>query len=293
MRRMIRNSWVRLAALAATATPFGLAWGPTGHRVVAEIAQRHLTAAAQERVRDVLHGHTLAEVVNWADELRSDPQFDKYKVLHFVTVPDGVKSYRDSEKAPCGDAVRAIDALSAFLATGSRQALMAVPALTDKSDGADKDACNPRETAPITADTALRLLAHFMGDLHQPLHVGGNDRGGNSVTVNWLGRWQTNLHSTWDDEMVDYERLSYLEYASFLDHSSDAEVASIQKGDTIAWADEAVAMRAALYVFPDKSKNAKVPLISYGYISAQRDRMRQQLLKGGLRLAAVINRIYQ
>lgn len=161
-------------------------------------------------------------------------------------------------------------------------------AFTDKSDGPQKGACNLQETEPITPETALRFLVHFVGDLHQPLHIGGTDRGGNAVTVNWMNRWHTNLHSIWDDEMVDFERLSYQEFARFLDHASDAEVARWQSGDSTAWADECIAMRKELYVFPDGPKT-----ISYGYVSAQRVRMREQLLKGGLRLAGLINGIFR
>jgi len=274
--------------------PLALAWGPTGHRVVAEIAQRHLTPAARDRIAVLLHGYSLAEVANWADELRSDPQFDKYKRLHFATVPNGIRSYRDSKPDPCGDLVTAIGALSTFLKTGSRDDLFAVKALTDKSDGTAKNACNPRETEPISSDTALRLLVHFMGDLHQPLHVGGADLGGNTVNVSWMKRWQTNLHSTWDDEMVDFERLDYPAYAGFLDHASAADVVRLQGGDVIAWADEDVAMRPELYIFPDDKPGATGPhLISYGYTGAQRDRLRGQLLKGGLRLAGLLNRTFE
>jgi hypothetical protein len=281
-----------------TLAPPAQAWGPTGHRVVAEIAQRHLTPAAQARVSSLLGGRTLADVANWPDELRSDTRFDKYKLLHFATVPNGVASYRDSKKAACGDIVVAIDALIAFLRTGSREALFSVKALSDKSDGTGREACNPRETDPISPDTALRFLVHFMGDLHQPLHIGGTDLGGNAVGVNWLDRWKTNLHSVWDDEMVDFERLDYKEYARFLDRASEADAARWMTGDTISYADEAIAMRSKLYEFPDESgppptdKDA-VRKISYKYIGAQRDRMREQLLKGGLRLAKVLNAVFQ
>ncbi|HEV8485853.1 MAG TPA: S1/P1 nuclease [Blastocatellia bacterium] len=279
-------------------TPSAHAWGPTGHRVVAEIAQRHLTPAAQAKVSRLLGGRSLADVANWPDELRSDARFDKYKPLHFATVPNGVASYRDSKKAPCGDLVVAIDALTAFLRTGSREALYSVKALSDKSDGTAEGSCNPRETDPISPDTALRFLVHLMGDLHQPLHIGGADQGGNAVSVNWMDRWKTNLHSTWDDEMVDFERLDYTEYARFLDRASEADAARWLTGDTISYADEAIAMRSKLYLFPDDSGTApsgKVPVhkISYKYIGAQRDRMREQLLKGGLRLARVLNAIFQ
>jgi nuclease S1 len=292
-RRSICLAVVAMLLLLSLA-PSAHAWGPTGHRVVAEIAQRHLTPAAHWKVRQLLGDRTLADVANWPDELRSDPRFDKYKLLHFATVPNGVASYRNAVKDPCGDLVVAIDAFAAFLSTGKREALFSVKALTDKSDGTAKGACNPQETDAITPDTALRFLVHLMGDLHQPLHVGGTDLGGNKVTVDWMDRWKTNLHSTWDDEMVDYERLDYSEYARFLDRASEADAARWLTGDTISYADEAVAMRSKLYVFPDDPATPPVVhKISYKYIGAHRDRMREQLLKGGLRLAGVLNKIFK
>ncbi|HEX3250341.1 MAG TPA: S1/P1 nuclease [Pyrinomonadaceae bacterium] len=296
LEKRVRNILLKVVAslLLLTLTPSAYAWGPTGHRVVAEIAQRHLTPAAQAKVSSLLDGRTLADVANWPDDLRSDPRFDKYKLLHFATVKDGLASYRDSEKARCGDLVVAIDAFTAFLRTGSRESLNAVKALSDMSDGTGHGACNPQQTEPISPAEALSFLVHLMGDLHQPLHVGGTDQGGNLVNVNWMDRWKTNLHSTWDEEMVDFERLSYTEYARFLDHASEADTSRWLSGDTISWADEAVAMRSKLYVFPDDPKTPPaVHKISYKYIGSQRDRMRQQLLKGGLRLAAVLNSIFQ
>lgn len=307
--KLIRNIVLEVLAslLLLTLAPAAHAWGPTGHRVVAEIAQRHLTPAAQARVLSILAGRTLADVATWPDELRSDPRFDKYKPLHFATVMNGLASYRDADKARCGDLVVAIDAFTAFLHTGSREALYSVKALSEKSDGTAKGACNPQETEPVSPEMALSFLVHLMGDLHQPLHVGGTDQGGNLVNVNWMDRWKTNLHSTWDEEMVDYERLDYVQYARFLDRASEADAARWVTGDTISWADKAVAMRSMLYVFPDDPKPAAakpvpgkpatpkpvVHKISYGYTGAQRHRMREQLLKGGLRLAAVINGIFQ
>jgi S1/P1 Nuclease len=295
LKNRIRNILLKVVAvlLLLTLAPSTYAWGPIGHRVVAEIAQRHLTPAAQTRVSSLLEGRTLADVSNWPDELRSDPRFDKYKPLHFATVKNGVASYRNSEKARCGDLVVAIDAFTAFLRTGSRESLYTVKALTDKSDGTGRSACNPQETEPLSPAQALSFLVHLMGDLHQPLHVGGTDQGGNLVKVNWMDRWKSNLHSTWDDEMVDFERLGYTQYARFLDRASEADASRWVTGDTISYADEAVAMRSKLYVFPDDSGKPAVHKISYKYIGAQRDRMREQLLKGGLRLAGVLNSVFQ
>jgi S1/P1 Nuclease len=79
-----------------------------------------------------------------------------------------------------------------------------------------------------------------------------------------------------------------------LDRASKADTARWLAGDTISYADEAVAMRPKLYVFPDDPATpTDVPKISDKYIGAQRDRMREQLLKGGLRLAGVLNKIFK
>jgi hypothetical protein len=57
------------------------------------------------------------------------------------------------------------------------------------------------DASDATASEALKFLVHFMGDLHQPLHLTGRDRGGNSVKVMWDGR-HTNLHSVWDNFLI-------------------------------------------------------------------------------------------
>jgi hypothetical protein len=44
---------------------------------------------------------------------------------------------------------------------------------------------------------SLKFLGHWVGDIHQPLHVSfEDDRGGNSILV--TGICGTNLHSAWD-----------------------------------------------------------------------------------------------
>jgi len=48
----------------------------------------------------------------------------------------------------------------------------------------------------------LAFVCHFVGDVHQPLHVGYLfDIGANEFLVSFLGQ-QTNLHHTWDTEMI-------------------------------------------------------------------------------------------
>lgn len=98
------------AALALTellvASP-ALAWGPTGHRAVGRIAERHLSTETAREVAALLGTERLAHVTTWADEIRSDPAWDKADTWHYVTLPVGI-TYADSEKSPTGDVLEAI-----------------------------------------------------------------------------------------------------------------------------------------------------------------------------------------
>ena len=48
---------------------------------------------------------------------------------------------------------------------------------------------------------ALKSLGHWVGDIHQPLHVSFlDDRGGNSISVSGCAR---NLHAVWDNCLVE------------------------------------------------------------------------------------------
>jgi hypothetical protein len=53
--------------------------------------------------------------------------------------------------------------------------------------------------------TALAFLAHFVGDLHMPLHAGDRgDKGGNEFAVSYgLIAGRTNLHSAWDGYLAE------------------------------------------------------------------------------------------
>ena len=68
--------------------PFNLfGWGKIGHRVVGEIAERQLTPEVREKVRKMLEGQSLAVVSTWADEMRSNPEFDEFAKWHYINLP--------------------------------------------------------------------------------------------------------------------------------------------------------------------------------------------------------------
>ena len=263
-----------LSAAAALASSPALAWGKTGHRVVAAIADKQLSGLARAHVEQILGpGESLDEAANWPDWMRSDPApfWQKSSTpWHYVTLNGVIYDHAPSE----GDA---LEALGRFTKT-----------LQDpKASLADRQ-------------LALRFIVHLVGDLHQPLHVGKCcDKGGNDVKVKWFGR-DLNLHSVWDSAMVDEEQLSFTEFAAKLDrHTSRQDIIDWWDINPRDWVSESAQIRETIYPPPPKAaqkgKKAKgpaVPELSYPYIYKFTPVMERRLSQGGVRLAAYLNAIF-
>jgi hypothetical protein len=64
----------------------------------------------------------------------------------------------------------------------------------------------PKTLWPYTGESSqpspVTFLIHFVGDVHQPLHVGWtSDRGGNTIKCTFFGR-STELHAVWDSGII-------------------------------------------------------------------------------------------
>ena len=264
-----------VAALAAVliSSP-AFAWGKTGHRVVAAIADKQLSGLARAHVEEILGpGESLDEAANWPDWMRSDPAPFWQKTAtpwHYVTLNGVIYDHAPSE----GDA---LEALGRFTKT-----------LQDPNASlADKQ-------------LALRFIVHLVGDLHQPLHVGKCcDKGGNDVKVKWFGR-DLNLHSVWDSAMVDDEQLSFTEFAAKLDrHTSRHDIIDWWDINPRDWISESAQIRETVYPPPakpapkgKKGKGPALPELSYAYVYKFTPLMERRLSQAGVRLAAYLNAIY-
>jgi hypothetical protein len=128
-------------------------------------------------------------------------------------------------------------------------------------------------------------MVHFVGDVHQPLHVGRRaDRGGNGVEVTWF-RDQTNLHSVWDYLLIENERLSFSELAAFIDHPTLAELQAWQGSPVAEWVRESKAERERVYEIGDGK-------LGYAYAYENIPLVKRRLLQAGVRLAGLLNAIF-
>lgn len=304
MRQTIRgNSLGRLHVLMTlvvlSLAPTTLhAWGSMGHRIVAEVAQRHLEPRIAHRLYTALGHRRLPELATWPDDIRSDPAWSCAGPFHYITVPDGAEYFEynaglSGDDRPKGDALRALVYFETVLGDDS--------------------------TTPAEMEKALSFLIHLVGDLHQPLHNGrGCDRGGNSVNVNYFGE-AVNLHTVWDEKLIESERLSFTEFATFIDHLPKAEIVTLQSHSPMVWVDESRSRLDAIYtcdaspggdrctcfcgqcptgesVFGGCRAVSCAPVqagpinLKYGYKARSIGPLKEQLVKGGVRLAGLLNR---
>lgn len=234
------------------------AWGPTGHRATGLIAERYLTKKARKALTAVLNGQSLAMASTWMDEIRSDSTYDYMADWHWVTIQDG-ETYAQSQKNPNGDVIQTLERVIAEL---KLKKLNAVDELQ-----------------------RIRILIHLVGDIHQPLHVGGgNDRGGNDVPVTWF-RANSNLHRVWDSDMIDDTRLSFTELAESLDKPDAAAVRRMQSASIGDWAAESMIYRRNVYDFGNGQ-------LGYAYAYKNFPIVRTRILQAGIRLAGILNEIY-
>lgn len=250
--------------LAAPVNSF--AWGVTGHRVVAEIAQRHLSKKAAESLKQIIGSQSLAYWANWPDFIKSDTThvWDKASVWHYVDLPANMNKpdFIDSLKHLKGENL-----------------YTQIPAMIAQL----KNKSLPLETRR----NALVFLIHLMGDLHQPLHVGRDeDQGGNKITVYWFDA-KTNLHSVWDTKLVDFQQYSYTEYATVLNTTKSKSVINRwQQSSLEDWFYESHVLSDKVYeLTPAESK------LSYKYNFIFQQQLDEQLLKGGVRLAKLLNEV--
>ncbi len=238
-----------------------MAWGQKGHDVVAYIAEKNLTPKAEKAVRELLEGRSLVYYANWMDNIRGMEEYRHTSPWHYRNVDEGqtVESMPLNEG---GDVVRATEQMIANIQSG--------------------------ELSKEDEKVAVMMLIHMVGDMHCPMHAGRlSDLGGNRHAVTFFGR-QTNLHSIWDSALLEAaHKWSYTEWWEQLDIIDTRAKEEIQAGEPLEWFSQSVDAAVEIYAAtPVESK------LSYDYVTEFAPTIERQLLNGGLRLAKVLNDLY-
>lgn len=251
-----------LAIVATSLTLSASAWGPKGHDVVAYIAEQNLSKGARKHIAAILDGRSMVYVANWLDNASHTPEYSYTKTWHYVNVEPSEQTYANSVKEPKGDVVVAINSIMERIKSGE---------LTKDEERVE-----------------LMMLIHLVGDMHCPMHAGHkSDRGGNGTKVKYFGQ-QKNLHSVWDSEIVESaHRWSYAEWAEQIDIINPKAKKIITQGTPNDWIEESVALATKVYEMSPAGSN-----LSYDYVAHFAPIVEQQLLNGGLRLAALLEELY-
>lgn len=238
------------------------AWGPKGHRIVAQVAYDNLDNKARKHVDKVLGTHGMIYLSTWPDEIKSDTIYPTSFTCHYQDLAGGMS---DAEVVATltnypqegGDLFMALDSLEAVLL---RQ--------------------------PDCHD-ALVFYVHMMADRYCPMHLAHlDDQGGNKVKMKWFGQ-NTNLHSVWDSKLVENKGFSYTEYANYL-----YDVYGKQRKEILRMTEEETLLYTyhltdSVYQYQSTwSGNA------YHYAYRWASAMEYQLYMAGIKLAQSLNAIF-
>lgn len=286
MSRAIR---VLLAVAAVTVilpAPRAHAWGATGHMITAQIAYDDLTPAAKAGVDSLISvfaGYpprmdSFVQAATWMDEIKDWGAFTMFDGWHFADMAFNPDSLPDLPPPAPENVVWAINEAKATLATDK-------PVVFQKA-------------------LALRMLIHFVGDVHQPLHCGDRytkerpqgDYGGNLFQ---LAGPEKELHAYWDDTAGLFAKLSagsddwrkdVPAFASTVtSRVPKTAVPQWADGDPECWANESLALVAS-DVYAGIQEGTQP---SEEYEARAQKIVLQRLALGGYRLAALLNGVFE
>lgn len=276
------------------------AWGREGHRIVARIAARNLSAEARPKLAKILGTTTanlelaMANAATWPDEI--DKKTTGTGDWHFIDVPV-TGPFGTSGLCPNHACVTdKIDELRGRLAANQTGFKLAVP---------------PVPFRPMTSQE-VAFLIHFVGDVHQPLHAATNgDRGGNcdKLTQKIVHSDQTEtteLHKLWDVDEVMAVMARHgnaeAQTVSALFQRFKSGGFSVAQASAEDWAAESNDLaRSAIYTrlhIPPRTAPAGQCAVGItpvaaggGYINTTATIAEQRLLAAGIRLSNLLNAI--
>ena len=278
------------AACFASFSPRADAYGPDGHKTVGAVADRLIVGTpAGARVQALLGGQSLESAAGSVKESTA-PRY------HYTAIPVHEHGYGDGAKGTRPDDVVHM----------IRRCISVLKGGNDPQFG-------QRE--------ALRLLAHLIGDLHQPLNVGaayltessqlsrgtgqmeGTNRG---IDIRFQG---STLHDFWENKTVEMAmtQAGAASPRAFAESLTGAVPPGVNTGEILGpasriWANEMLPVAREAYVRLRFGRpiplgqhfewEAKATIVNATYDLWATQMTRRHLALGGYRLAAVLKRIW-
>src|SRR6267142_6712048 len=218
MKRALSLVLIAVIFIAPASSVF--AWGDDGHQTVGKIASLRIKRRTAQRIALILKpGKTLANVSSWADSVKermgkTDPDPDTNAFLQDIVHNEKNREWHYDDLAlDC----KSYQTCAGFTPDNDIVHMLNVCIRTLEG--------HPDPNHPLSQRNALKLLVHFLGDIHQPLHVGcgfidvgpngklvivsdpvvikqknlESDRGANQLIID---NDRANLHSFWDFTLV-------------------------------------------------------------------------------------------
>jgi hypothetical protein len=247
-----------------------LAWGDTAHQVICEVAFRLAKPATQAEVQRLINSDPAATFPDFSEScvLPDHPRIRASE--HFLNLPRDSAGLT-SDQCP--------------LAPGC--VLTAI--LSDQKILASKSETDAKRLL------ALESLGHWVGDIHQPLHVSfEDDRGGNMISVSGCAR---NLHAVWDNCLVDYAvgRDVAKAASSMMAMITPDMLNQWTSATPRDWANEtfaiakAVTTRYCVMHGPSCDPSGEPFVTTSEYLESNKPVVREQLQKAAVRLARLLD----
>ena len=266
------------------ATP-SFALGKFGHKIICQLSYQQLSNTEQNKIMKILanipraeqqrinrYNHqklnkkiSFADSCTWADAIKQSAQYHQYKSWHYRNVKrNQLKITKLACNTPC---------LTSAISFHQQQ-------LSNRQGWQQSQ--------------ALMFLGHWLGDIHQPLHISfADDRGGNNIKL--TQQKCHNLHWFWDECLLTQQDKKLPIWVKMLSQQwQQAPITKWQQSSIIDWANESLALITSTefnYCRLDKNNNCQ-PLakkhhkLTADYIKQYAPILQQQLLKAAVRLTA-------
>jgi hypothetical protein len=199
-------------------------WNNLGHQLVCDIAWRSMSGKSRDQIKALLHrsGYkTFAGACHWPDRIRGEAQWEWTAPYHYINVPQtAITVSRDY----CPDA--------GCVLSGIEQYKKLLTSVTSRNERLH----------------TLLFLAHYVADVHQPMHVSyAIDNGGNKLELNFMGE-ETNLHQLWDGRLLTRaDHPDWMSMGSTLFAQATREDLSEPVTDPLDWANESLQLTRQIY----------------------------------------------